>query len=530
MSLFQAISDFFASIFRSSSPDVQKRLKLRKIDSELRALPNGIYRNGLIQPNFAETLRVLYVNTRPILKILENTIAGPDIKRNTRFEFQLITSCYSEENQQRLESLDFENRKNEAIAADMEGTPLSRVFDEQHRRLEKLVHELNSKEFIKMDQIFIKLQQLTELCKFNFTVPLKVFDPKFNSNDSEYSGNFSAVAPIALENVFLDLYFIIADFQMTMSVANAVIALAQIINIDEVTSDRQNEIVSNLKKIEYISENIFTNGVLENLIKLAKQDPEFEAKKAVYSADARQKFSSYIQEQYGSDESRIKREIKDSKIKSELAALFEDTQLLSLSGYNEDMNELLMQNSPVSFTWIMPLQILKTFYTVYYPDTLKALFNDIVIEGFFNNPSYKTEFSQNVFAAGEVGEKLQSFENSFDLKGNNSESLLRGYIRDSHKNADFTKKLASSVNSINSEAKDLIQKQVNALYSLYLEIGDLLQDSKKPACEVVSNLKVLMMSSRNRDNTDFLENNYDKWKLFFEIMRNYAIITVAEKK
>lgn len=222
MSLFQAISDFFASIFRSSSPDVQKRLKLRKIDSELRALPNGIYRNGLIQPNFAETLRVLYVNTRPILKILENTIAGPDIKRNTRFEFQLITSCYSEENQQRLESLDFENRKNEAIAADMEGTPLSRVFDEQHRRLEKLVHELNSKEFIKMDQIFIKLQQLTELCKFNFTVPLKVFDPKFNSNDSEYSGNFSAVAPIALENVFLDLYFIIADFQMTMSVANAV--------------------------------------------------------------------------------------------------------------------------------------------------------------------------------------------------------------------------------------------------------------------------------------------------------------------
>ena len=76
----------------------------------------------------------------------------------------------------------------------------------------------------------------------------------------------------------------------------------------------------------------------------------------------------------------------------------------------------------------------------------------------------------------------------------------------------------------------MIQKQVNALHSLYVELSDLLQDAKKPACEIVSNLKVLMMSTRNRDNTDFFENTREKWKLFFEIMRNYAIITSVEKK
>ena len=74
MSLFQVITDFFDSLFRSSSPEVQKRLKLKKIDSELKSLPNGIYRNGLIQPNFAETLRVLYINTQPILKRLTTII------------------------------------------------------------------------------------------------------------------------------------------------------------------------------------------------------------------------------------------------------------------------------------------------------------------------------------------------------------------------------------------------------------------------------------------------------------------------
>ena len=530
MSLCQVITDFFDSLFRSSSPEVQKRLKLKKIDSELKSLPNGIYRNGLIQPNFAETLRVLYINTQPILKILENTIAGPDIKRNTRFEFQLIVSCYSEESQKKLKSLEFDERKQEALVADLENSPISRVFEEQHRRLEKLVHELNSKEFMKMDQVFVKLKQLTELCKFNFVTPLKTFDPHFNQNEPNSSKNFSAVAPVALENVFLDLYYIISDFQMTMSVANAIIALAQIMNIDSMTSERQKSIVNNLKKIEFVCRKILNGEILKKLILIAKQNPDFEPKATSYSADTRQKFASYIQEQYVSDEARIKREIKDDKIKTELESLFENRQLLPLTGYNETMNELLLQNSPVSFTWMMPMQILKTFYAVYYPDTLKALLNDIVIEGFFNNPSYKTQFSQKVFTVNEVGEKISSFETSFENKGSNNESLLRSYIRDSHKDSDFTKKLISLVDNINAEAKDIIHKQVSALYSLYVELGDLLQDAKKPSCEIVSNLKVLMISSRNRDNTDFLENTYDKWKAFFEIMRNYAIITAAEKK
>ena len=39
-----------------------------------------------------------------------------------------------------------------------------------------------------------------------------------------------------------------------------------------------------------------------------------------------------------------------------------------------------------------------------------------------------------------------------------------------------------------------------------------------------------MMSSRNRDNTNFLESNYEKWNIFFEIMKNYVIINSGEIK
>ena len=80
------------------------------------------------------------------------------------------------------------------------------------------------------------------------------------------------------------------------------------------------------------------------------------------------------------------------------------------------------------------------------------------------------------------------------------------------------------VNSINDDANKVMQGICTNLVSLYRQLGELLADAKKPSGELISNLKVLMMSSRNRDNTNFLEANYSNWNIFFEIMKNYVII------
>lgn len=83
---------------------------------------------------------------------------------------------------------------------------------------------------------------------------------------------------------------------------------------------------------------------------------------------------------------------------------------------------------------------------------------------------------------------------------------------------------------INNDAHKLLQSVVTTLYNLYTLLGELLADSRKPSSEIVSNLKVLMMSSRNKDNTSLLEEQYPDWKIFFEIMKNYVIINKSEIK
>ena len=43
----------------------------------------------------------------------------------------------------------------------------------------------------------------------------------------------------------------------------------------------------------------------------------------------------------------------------------------------------------------------------YLPEGARALLNDIVIEGFFNNPAYKSSFSSIVFAAINAEKDIQ---------------------------------------------------------------------------------------------------------------------------
>ena len=81
MSLFQSITDFLESIFKRSSPEVQKKQQLKKLDAELRDFEPCIYKNGNLQPNFAEAIYSLYRNTKVLDDLFITTVSSMDIPR-----------------------------------------------------------------------------------------------------------------------------------------------------------------------------------------------------------------------------------------------------------------------------------------------------------------------------------------------------------------------------------------------------------------------------------------------------------------
>jgi hypothetical protein len=527
MSFLQAIVDFFGSIFNKSSPEMQKRIQVRNLEADIRAFQPPLYRNGNLLPNFGEAVKILYVNSKPLNELFSATIDGNDLPRQQRFEAQLVLTGFSIEEQQNVEFLLYENRKAEIQSSSQ---PMDHAFAKQHRVLDKVIKSLNGDSFKLIDKDLTEVHRLADLCKFSFITILQIFDNNFMPVDISYEPSYQEVPLPRLTTVIEDLYYQTADLHINTAVANAVIALAQLKSGGELSEQQSKKYTENIKKIAYILTHILSPDHLLILIRLTKTDPSYKPKTAEYTESARQNFSNRLVQQYQADEQRIKTELKDLRISSELAKLFNGAPLATLNGYDSDMNDKLQANSPLAFSWIMPLQILKTFLQMYLSDQIRSLINDIVIEGFFNNPAHKTEFSTAVYAAFECPEKLQAFEDSFNHEKTNDIAVLDGYIRDSHKNADFYAKMEAKVNSANTAAQKLIQEEITDLHSLYTELGELLSDAKKPSSEIISNLKVLMMSSRHRDNTDLLEEQYPGWQIFFEIMKNYAIINMKEIK
>lgn len=527
MGFFKLIKEFFESIFNSDSPEVKKKQELRKVESELKMLNPVLYKNGMIQPNLAELLRIFYENTKPIADILSATTNSTDQKRAWRFKRELIITGFSNESKERLENLSYENRLEKALSSSYN---IDTVLATQHKHLEDLIKDLNSRELISIDYVIANLDQLSDICNFNFLTAIRTFDPNYDNFVVDYKPNFVPIVPEAMETTFSDLYYLTSGFSISTSLASAVIAAAQMKKMTSLPQSEKESLLGNLKKINAILKKNLPSNILKNFAILAQKNPDIELKTATYKVETRQKFATFLEDQFHADENRLKSELKDRDIESELKTLFGGMPLLTLKGYNADTNHLLKTNSPSSFLMITPMQILKTFVVNFLTESTMTLLNNIIVEGFFNNSEYKTEFSQAVFAATETQENINAFEDSFGREKRNDQELISGYIQDSHKNPDFMKDLTKMVDTINVEAKNLIQKEANVIFNLTMKVQDIVSDTKKASPDTISNIKVLASSSRNRDAFDAMEKNFSVWKNFLNVIKNYVIIGDVEKK
>lgn len=527
MSLIQVITDFFESIFKKSSPEVQKKQMLRKLEVEIREYTPSICKNGMLQANFGEAIYALYKNCRVLDNLFSTTVSPSDIQRQKRFEAQLIVTGYSLADQSALSELSFENRKADVLA---EQKNPDRIYLHQRKQFERLVKELNSENFKKMDEELLNLRQFVEFCHYSFVPFLQIFDTNFIPANFSYQPSYVEVPVSKASNLLEDLYYQTNGLRISTGLAEAVLALAQLKKGEELSTSEKETYISSLKKINYVLNKILQQNKLKTLIRLCKQDLNYEPGVAKYSGSPRQDFANMLQTRFDSEEQRIKTEIQDETITDEVNILFPDNQMEEVGPYNQTYNSLLQEEVSMAFKWILPLKILKNFLKIYLPSSVKGLLNDLVIEGFFNNPAYKSNFSSIVYSCINADVEVQNFEDSFGVNKKNSIAVLESYIKDSKKDKDFYKRLDKMVQIINNDAHNVLQAQVTALFSLYKEMGELLADAKKPSSEIISNLKVLMLSSRNRENTSFLETQYGNWNIFFEIMKNYVIINTGDMK
>ena len=518
MTFFNKFTHFFHSLFSGDAGNVKKRSELKKIESDLRFSTPAVYKNGIVLPSVAEAFYMLYMHTKPIDDILSVTIASEDPQCSLAFAFKLLKTGFTNDQQELLNQLNYEIKKEAVLQAD----DAKEAYANQKKNLEKVLTVLDSSVFSQINTVIARLHQLADICRFNYVSAIRLFEPDFSTDVALDSRNIHGIPVSAIEIILLDLYYLVADFQLTNSIARAIAALIYLKSGDSV--ERNETTLSHLKVISYVFRHILTPQTLRSLIFLSKKDCQMELKNAVYTSSALQDYKEYLKKQHDLEYHRIQMEIQDATVSAEIKELFGDRELEILDGYNAEQNAFLLTNSADPFKWITPLQILKTFLTVYFDERITALLNDIVIEGFFNSVEYKSDFSSTVFAAIESSGRIKSFEDSFSRGGSNDISVLHSYVREASKDPDFAKKSVTMITQINTQAQQLIQNETNYLSNLAQYVTDIFEDAKVVNSTHISNIKMLLFSTRNRDNTDLLENTHAKWDIFLDIMKNYAII------
>lgn len=518
MGFFKIITNFFESLFSGSSGDSKTKSELKRIETELRLQTPQIYKNGFVLEGVAEAFYILFVETKQITTILSETVCSDDKQNAARYANKLIMTGFSSSIQEMYESLSYENKKEMILNSK---NPDSE-FEEQDKLFAKFIEALRQPEFIQINTVIGKLEQLYDICRFNYFSTLRTFNPDFSS-DRDFSDYVINPLPLnTFEVVFMDLFYITSGFQLTNTVAKAIIALAYLRYGNEAVN--QELILSSLKKISYVLRHILTTDNLQKFIFLCKKDTLIRPQFAEYSSNALSSFIENLQKQYNVEKQRIETEVQDEEVASEIKRLFGGADLEILEGYNAEQDAYLRQNGALPFLWITPVQILKSFINYYLDDKIKTLLNDIVVEGYFNNTAYKSDFSAAVFSALECSERLKNFEDSFARGNDNDIALIRGYVRDGHQDPDFGKKLSQMINQINNQAKQLIQNETTQIANFSKKLEEIIEDSKTVNPTHISNIKILFNSTRNKENANQLESKFSDWKIFLDIMKNYAIL------
>ena len=529
--IITAIKDFFEGLFFPSSPEYQKKWQLKTYAAELRKLNPPLYRTGeILLPAFGALLYQLYHFLQPVKAILDKTVNSPDIRAAEKYRDIFFEAILSEEQVKQRRSFTFQER---SILLS-----ICKSYQETEHKLQEQIHGF--KNFMRIftepafrtrEQELIKLFFLSDLCDFDYAAFLN----RFNNNLQLTAGTAAPISQDNFEEVFakdviknlLDFQFIVRNVAITQTTIDNIIFLAR--SLENFTDETGVKLEKTLNTVETLLANRLKRTTIPIILKLINDDPNFEEKITVSESKPLQEYVDRMTENFQADSKRLLKITKETNITGLIEKCFGSGQLKPLDGYNDAINDAIQNLSTISFDWVKPMQLLKSFTEMYFETHYKTFLRSLLIEGFFANKQIEGQYAAIYRSCEMLLGKIKNFEQLFKPKGQCNLIEIQGYIAEIEKGKDMKKQLQKIVEIANIQAKAVVQTGSKAYADLYAFTEHLLEDIKAPTPELITNLKALVVSSKNKESFTRLEQDRHIFAMFLEIMKNYAVFGSLEK-
>lgn len=524
--LLSSIKDFLMSVFFPSSPDYQHKRYLKMAELEVKKIRPSIYRSdGFILPGFATIIFQLYQQILPIKKILVNTIASKDVRLSSKYSDMLLEHEFTEDQIQTKKMLTYERRAK--ILESLNTDEFDNAMQEQKKEFAILMRSLETEQIFAMDKRIERLFVLFDFLSYDFNKLFAKFDSSFEAVIGKDvllpNYTFGQVKGEELIQDILDLNFLISRVNIDDELIDTFVLLNSLIPDDAKLGDVTIEAC--FKEIPFILDSILKRNTLVNLIKIIKKEPNFEEViKPIKPKSNIAEYKERATEAFTASTKKLTKLKQDRDVSALISVTFGKEPLRRVAAYNDEVNAHIQALTHMSFDWIRPLEVIKTFNIIHFERVISVFLREVMVEGFFQNHDFQDALGIPYYYCENLSKKILDFEGKFDEKGSCSIISIEGYLEAISKGGDFRKQLSRVIDDANATAKALCQEAGQAYYNLFEACESLIQDSKKAVPAYITNIRALTMSIKNKESYTEFEKRMQKFSSFIDIIKSYITL------
>jgi hypothetical protein len=523
MGFLDSFRDFLSLLFSKDPAGSRDRRELREIRSRLKSVKPPIYKSSgnLLLPGFAASVYELAFALQSAREVLSRSVLAQDSRLARHFRDFLVERRLSEGGRRLLDSCNYEALKARIASSADPDTELAAA--EADFRL--VMKELDDPSFRGADAELAEFERLVDLCRYDFGRLLSAFDTAADPDSSSYKPKFSPVDGSSMAGSLADFYSVAADMRVTPSAVADLTAIMERLG-GEAATDAGRRAAKSAALANKLLSSVLSSATMLSLLRAVRSESAFRPPKIEALPSALNDYRERRQRRWVEDRDRLLRELKESSLSAETVSLFGTPPsggVLTLTGYDDELNRRLQAEASRSFVWLTPLRFLKTFERRYLSQGLIEASRRLAVEGFFDNGVLRARLTDAVGKLEKSGARITAFEESAGGRTRIGAAALRSALDEAAKGRDHTDAVSRITAALDARAKELVEQDVKSLRELAESIYDVIADFRKPTPELVTNIKTLA-AAKDKTLIPTLANGYNATARFLKLMKAFLIV------
>lgn len=498
------LQNIFASFFKNSSPEAEKKRKLKQIAKNISKTKfHNFYKPGsteMLAP-FGKLIYDIYKAVAQAQTMFKNT-QNPAI-----FNRQIINYSLSDNQLALLDEFDEKN-----ILDKTKQTSVQQVQKEIEQKIQIFRNEFDSAMATKAENLSKAFSLFKDFCNFDYYMILKKYDASYK----EYS--FDAAPKLDKINA----EYILDDLKDFLAVAYAItddsIVWTDLFEMFKATQGRELISAGTWRKIVARMKSIQVSRTLDLVIQHISQDPSYVTEVKISSPSILEPFIDKIENDTRNLLNKIEADQKTSKSNAICMQIFGTADPQSMKNYVPSFNSVLDKKGLNLLEYAEPLNYLKVFLLEFVKTNIREFYDVVVIRGQWD-ASLSAPMSNAYQELLKTSDEITRFDDNFAEDGTFGQKIKTLLPKTAH-DAGAENIINRVVSDANDLARGYIIQSTQNLITIGKTIKQLIEDYSLSKPVLVQNWKELEKYVET-PMKEFSVNIYKKIYLFVQLMQTF---------